>query len=497
MGGARLPARPFEQRAGVQTALGFAAGVLAAVVAGLLEVRYGVKVIGGVLGVIGLAFAVRRRAYGVLLGVALLANLNGLPGVNVNRGQVAISRFQDVFAVAILLGAFYVVASGKVGPRSSLQRLMYLASFSLGGWWLLTWARTGFFDGVPPVLAGRFARDFLFFALSLPLLCDVFVTYPRLRKPVFWTLGTGAAVYAVAQIAQSRAHVPVDFILHARHYTIVQGTSRVYSPMNVLVRAGFALACGALLLAPTSRLRRRAIAPTLLFGAAMLLQLTRAAYFGAALGFVTAGAIWWFRRDSIRMAARKQLVLVPVFAVLALGVGAALSASERHILSSVATRALSGYSDANSTSGTVSVRVNVGKEMLRVLGQDWPVGVGFLHPAARFFPSLPNGSIRDSDLGVLNALMLMGAVGAILIYIPLLLVLRELARGSGVRAPTDDGDEWLRLGSTIWIIAVLASSLTLGELFSFGGLQLSAVLLAIGASVAVGRRAAEPAVEAE
>ncbi len=206
----------------------------------------------------------------------------------------------------------------------------------------------------------------------------------------------------------------------------------------------------------------------------MLLQLTRAAYFGAALGFLFAGAIWWFRRGPIRGAARRRLIFVPVLIVLLFSLGAAVSKGERHLLSTVGTRALAGYSDASSTSGTVEVRVNVGKEMLRLLGPSWPIGLGFIHPAAHPYPTLPNGSIRDTDLGVLNVLMLMGAVGAILLYLPLLLVLRGLSKAPPAR-DDEQGDEWLRLGAAIWIIGVIASSLTLVDLFSFGGLAAGCV----------------------
>jgi hypothetical protein len=79
--------------------------------------------------------------------------------------------------------------------------------------------------------------------------------------------------------------------------------------------------------------------------------------------------------------------------------------------------------------------------------------------------------------------MLMGVVGAFLVYLPALLVLRSLIRRR--QSPGAAGsDEWLRLGATIWIVAVLASSVTLGELFSFGGLELSTVMLALAVSVA-------------
>ncbi len=261
--------------------------------------------------------------------------------------------------------------------------------------------------------------------------------------------------------------------------------------MNGLVRAAFALACGALILAPSRRLRRWAAFGAAVFGVAVLLSLTRAAYFGAAAGFGVAGMIWWFRSGPVRNQARRQLLLIPLFAILLLGLGAAVSSAERQIISKVATRAVAGYSDVNSGSGTVADRVNVTNAMLRILGQDWPIGVGFIHPSAHSYPSLPRGSIRNGDLGVLNIVMLMGIVGAALLYLPLLIVLRALSRAAPDPGRAAPGDEWVRLGSAIWIIGLVASSLTLVDLFSFGGLQLSACLLAIGASVAVRRAPTE------
>jgi hypothetical protein len=461
--------------------------VVLVVVAGWSEVRFGIKAVVGAAVAAGAVVVLRQRAFGVMLGIAVLVNLNGIPGLNVNPRGVTISHLQDLFAVGLLAGSLYVVASGKVAQRAPLQRMLYVVSLLLAAWWLVTWARTAAFQGVPPTLAAKFARDFLYFTLTLPLLCDVFVTYPRLRRQVLWTLGVGAGVYALAQLALSGAHVSLDFILHPQLTRVVLGTTRVYSSMNMLVRAAFALSCGALLLAPTRRLRVLAAVPAVLFGSAMLLQLTRAAYFGAAVGIVVAGFIWWFRRGSIRHVTRRQLIVVPLVALCFLGLGAAVSSGERHLISKFATRAVAGYSDASTTGGTVAVRVSIANAMLGVLGQDWPVGVGFMHPAAHYYPTLPQGNIRDADLGLMQVVMLMGVVGAILLYLPLLLVIRSLIKASPSRGSMVHGDEWLRLGTSIWIVAVVASSITLGELFSFGGLELSACLLAMAASVAISR----------
>ncbi len=474
-----------ELRTMARTTLTFLSGLLVIVVTSWSTVHYGSIAVAAGVAAAAATIAIQQRAFGVLLGMAALIDLNGIPGVNVNSGGVAISRIQDACTVVLLVALLMVVATGNVAKRSTLQRMLYVASFALAAWWLFTWVRTATAHGVPPILAARFARDFLFFALTLPLLCDVFVTYPRLRRQVLWTVGTGACLYAAAEIVQSRGHVSLDFMLHPLLHTVVQGTTRVYSPMNGLVRAAFALSVGALILAPSPRLRRWAILPTVLFGASILLQLTRAAYFGAAVGFVVAGGAWWFRRGPIRAMARKQLILVPVLALIVLGAGAALSAAERHLFSTAATRALAGYSDVSNATGTVAVRVKVSNEMLSLLGPDWPIGLGFVHPAVHYYAALPKGSIRNSDVGVMNALMLMGAIGAILIYLPLLLVLRSLIRAPPLADSDEQRHEWLRLGASIWIVAVIASSVTLVDLFSFGGLQLSALLLAMAASVAV------------
>jgi O-Antigen ligase len=484
----RPPARSSSMRAHTVSALTL---LLVCVLTGWLSVRYGGKAIAVSFAVVGTAALVRARAFGVLLGLALLVDLNGLPGVNVNPGGMNIARLQDASAVLLLASVAYVVVSGKVTWRTPLQRSLYLCSGVLAGWWLITWAKTGVLDGVPPTLGAKFARDFLYFALTLPFLCDVFVTYPRLRRQVLWTAGAGAFIYAVAQIAQSGGHVALNFILHPQLTAVVQGTTRVYSPMNSLVRAGFALSCGALILGSSRRLRRRGIVGALVFGTAMMLQLTRAAYFGAAVGFVLAGAIWWFRRGPIRGIARKRLIVVPLLAAVVLALGATVSSTERHALSTVATRALAGLSDVNNASGTFGYRVSVSRQMLQLLGQKWPIGLGFIHPSAHPYPTLPAGSIRNSDVGVLNVLMTMGAVGAILLYLPMLLVLRTLTRAAS--APEAVGEEWLRLGATIWIIGTIASSITLVDLFSLGGLEVTALMLAVATSVVASRASPEPA----
>ena len=102
----------------------------------------------------------------------------------------------------------------------------------------------------------------------------------------------------------------------------------------------------------------------------------------------------------------------------------------------------------------------------------------FLNPKQYYVPELPNGSIRDSDTGVMNVVMTMGVVGAVLLYAPFLaalfVVIRERFRRRG---PASGG--WIAFGSAVWLIMVLASSATLVIMFSAPGLEVCAFVIAL------------------
>ena len=83
-------------------------------------------------------------------------------------------------------------------------------------------------------------------------------------------------------------------------------------------------------------------------------------------------------------------------------------------------RAESGIEEIQARSGTFGYRYNVQSKMLDVVGSRWPVGVGFWHPDDRFVSGLPSGSIRNGDVGVLNGITTIGAVGTLLLYLPVL-----------------------------------------------------------------------------
>ena len=61
------------------------------------------------------------------------------------------------------------------------------------------------------------------------------------------------------------------------------------------------------------------------------------------------------------------------------------------VVHSVATRASSGVSAVLHSTGTVGYREQVEGDMLHVLGHKWPIGLGFLHPSARYVAGMPVG----------------------------------------------------------------------------------------------------------
>jgi hypothetical protein len=115
--------------------------------------------------------------------------------------------------------------------------------------------------------------------------------------------------------------------------------------------------------------------------------------------------------------------------------------------------------------------------MASLLGGKWLLGVGLIPPSAYYFGALPAGSLRNTDVGILNGLTTMGIIGTALIYLPVVVVLVHVlsrrAWGAAIPYP------WLRYSSAIWIVATLVSSATIITLFSLPGLAMTVVILAI------------------
>jgi hypothetical protein len=143
----------------------------------------------------------------------------------------------------------------------------------------------------------------------------------------------------------------------------------------------------------------------------------------------------------------------------------------------VSERARSTIDDLRGSTGNVGYRFELADEMVTLLDNRWPVGLGFWHPDVRPVSSLPGGSIRNGDTGVLNAVMTMGVVGAVLLYLPLVTLFFATMRRRRDISPVARRDQWFFFGAATWILYAVMSSGSLVTLFGVPGLVLTATLL--------------------
>ena len=135
---------------------------------------------------------------------------------------------------------------------------------------------------------------------------------------------------------------------------------------------------------------------------------------------------------------------------------------------------------------------------LGALGGKWLTGLGFWTPSTHYFIGVPEGEIRDGDLGVLNIYVTEGLIGVLVLYVPLMVLLLVLMafpswggfavsrRDEGGTSREQSGEaSWLILGAGIWLAATLASSITLGGLASRDGCAVSGYVIGLTLAVLV------------
>jgi len=425
------------------------------------------------------AFVVAWAGLAAIAGVILLLVLNGVPGINLTSYNVH-GSFEtiDICAMALIALAAIRYFFGAREPANRQTRQLVAWSSIFLAIWMIAFVK-GLDRGVPALKAALFGRDFLFFALLVPL-AKALVKNERELTRFVTVIGVMTTVYASGEIATSLGFLNQN-IINAKQTIEIGSLTRVYAPMNDLVALGFSCALAYALLNKGKRATWAALIASIC-GIAVLLQLTRALYVGLVIGMIVAFVIWGAARSQRRFRLRRRL-LWTIIGMIILGSVAVIAAPQvlsSSSVQSITNRVSQGIADIGSsnrveTGNTVAYRQHVSSLMLQVLGSHWVLGLGFLHPSTVFFPQLPKGSIRDNDLGLFNGLMTMGIIGTILIYIPVIMALGRVlpSRSPGARW------DWLRLGGMIWMVSVIVGSLSLVTLFSPNGLVLMAVLLGI------------------
>jgi hypothetical protein len=429
-----------------------------------------------------------RFGLGAWLSLLVLGAVDALPGPELETIETPMLHLYVSDALIVLLVFTLLVDNYRDNFRhladTRVRRVLCIWSGALLLLWLVTVARSYGWAEIPLTHAMDYGRDFAFFAILLPLFAATLVR-PRVRRVLLTTLAISVVVIDATEIISTVSHRVLTFWVHAHQLTVeVGGITRLYVDSQYLSVVAVMLGVGLLFLAQERRLRLLGALLSLLSIAAVALERTRAQYVGGIAGLTVALIVWLlFNPRSARFGRRRiaqlLLILVTCGGVIALAqppqiTNSALGGVEARFSS--VTSALSSNSAATST---VVYREKEASALEQVLGSSWVFGLGFLDPRNHYVVGLRNGSIRNGDVGVLNAVMTMGIVGAAFIYFPLVFILVGLIR-SAVIGTERPRESWITFGIAAWIVSTLVSSVTLVSLFSSSGVCIAALALGIG-----------------
>jgi uncharacterized membrane protein (DUF441 family) len=455
-----------------------------------------------VIGAGALAVPARYRL-GVAFGVLIVVGLDVFPGTDLDALIVTSGFHAQDWVVAILCISLLIdnVRYGFGGLfRARIGFALIVSSLLIIMWWLIVLYRTDTEQLYPLSTDANFGRDFLTFAVMTPLFAGSFQRRD-VRDAMLAAVACSAVVAALVYFVGTLGHITsVTYLIHLTATRQVNGATRLYAPVEDLFGAAMPLGAGALLLGSSRRTRYIGASVAITGLAAIIAELTRAQYIGSGAGLAIAAVVWTGRagggNSRIRRLARQRLlsnltvVVVATAAVIAVSpqgkVADALNSAGSRLGSVVAT-ATSG----NTATSTVAVRLSELSLLEQRLGSHAVLGLGFIDPRDQYDPSLPFGSIRNSDVGLLNVTMTMGIIGTLLYYTPLLLVAVGLALRGRELWPDDAG--WLGFGAFAWTVTALITSVTLVTLYSPTGVVSSAAMLGLGAVVLLRPRHSAPA----
>jgi len=416
---------------------------------------------------------------GPFVALMVLVVMNAVPVVNLSRQFVGSFGIQDCAVLALATGLYWYHGE-IVGIRERrVARIAAIWSACFVAWWVFTFARSVLLDDIPIRYAASYGRDFLYFAILLPFAVRARLPSKSVRHGVRLLIA-GVVAFALGQIVISLSSHALSWLVHPTLLNETSGQLRIYSSMSDVVSTCLIFAVAWLLAGPASRRRVPAAALATLLVVSVVLQLTRSNYAAMVVALVTGAAVHSIRGGSftaviVRVA---MAVLVVTVAVMVLGTAKVGNSGIGGVASRVAERAESGVSAVSNTSGTFGYRTKLDAKMRHVLGSQWPIGLGFLDPTVHYVAGLPKGSIRNTDVGVFNALMTMGVIGALFIYAPLLYGFAALLRAAqGWRRLGLSERRWIAYGGAAWIAWALVGSWNLVVLFSVTGLVVTALVL--------------------
>lgn len=437
--------------------------------------------------IVGVAWlTLARNMPGVSLGLWGLATTDTIPGLNL--GAMAISgRFRplDGLIALAVVAAFLGIRDGRRSLH--VPRWLWGALAAQFLWWALTLTRTCLLRGEPFWPSLLFGRDLLYMAIVAVCAIIILRSKRELRAAMI-VLVLGGAVYSVGFLLQVVFRLDAGFLVHASSSALTEGLERIYTGGNDLVTALLPVALWTTLLGPR-RLRWIWTSLTILFGAQVIFQLTRANYLGVGFGVLAVAALVITGRSEVGARRRKHLARTlrtasvlaccagVVFLLLGPHFGVDLTQSQSKPVRAVTNRLTSVDQALTGADATVEYRSDLAQQMRSVLGDKWAQGIGFVHPERGEFANLPGGTLRNPDVGALGVIMVTGLVGLAVLLLPVSGTIVATART--IRAGNAVENLPIAAGLLSFLAGGLASSITLVVFFWPSSAALTGLLVGL------------------
>jgi hypothetical protein len=419
---------------------------------------------------------------GVAIGGLLVGVLNGLPGIDTAETALlglALRNYCAYLLIVVLATQALRTRSSRVEPYAG--RLLTVAGALIAAWWSLTVIRSGG-AGVPLGAAAAYGRNYLVFAF-LVVLFPFGLRRERDRQDAIAVVAVATMLFSVGVIVVTVTGASLSWLVHVVAIrTSESGLPRIYAYMEDAGVLTFCAAIGVALFGWSPRQRLGGIVLASVTGAALVLQQTRAILLTVPLAILFVAAVFWVLVPQTRTrmtgrAAFAVIATVSLFALVAVLEPVSVTYGARAI-----SRLGSTASEFTTGTGNIGLRLNVAQTLVRLLGGDlsyWLTGLGFLDPAYRYFPGLPQGSINNSDLGFLSGVMLIGLVGVAMVYTVAGLAFWRVASIARRWTSSIPLNAWLAFGTLTWIAQVFLASYSLGTLFQIQGEALLAFVVGI------------------
>ncbi len=223
---------------------------LAAILAGYLIAHGQWKVVAALLVPIPVLLIVRAAPIAALL---VLVVMNGIPIVNL-EGRAAGARLEDLAVVALAILLFACRDRRPSAAAARYRRVARVWSGLFIAFWAFTVARSVLLESIPLRDAFVYGRDFLYFAVLLPLAFNARFSARSLRIAGLILLGAGS-IYAFGQVVAGVTGRTLVGLVHPVKVGNIVGSSRFYSPMNYVVETCLMFAAGLYFAQKSSRHR--------------------------------------------------------------------------------------------------------------------------------------------------------------------------------------------------------------------------------------------------